>query len=242
MKIWVRTLLFATASSGATHRVMAFTLPGSGTARTAPPSGPCMSLGCDIGCFIAGQRVNDRRVMLLFADSSDGEEFLIDTSSSNGHDHGGKKKASVARVGGRRSGVSRSNKNSSKEVPGLVKFGALAAVAVFLLQAFLGWFSGGTSPSYVYYQSSIYESRTLGTDGQMETTRKESVRTNVPSLISGDREDYKGRKLPTSSFLLESPDSEIDKEIDGAIRRSMEMEKSFRPSMLDDFSMMDDFF
>eukprot|EP00567_Pseudictyota_dubia_P002415 CAMPEP_0197466752 /NCGR_PEP_ID=MMETSP1175-20131217/65216_1 /TAXON_ID=1003142 /ORGANISM="Triceratium dubium, Strain CCMP147" /LENGTH=260 /DNA_ID=CAMNT_0043002805 /DNA_START=109 /DNA_END=891 /DNA_ORIENTATION=+ len=155
-----------------------------------------------------------------------------------------KSKASVARAGGRsRSGVPpRRNESelTKREVPGYVKLGAVVALLVLLLKSLLGGLLGGAGSapsSYVYYQASMYESRTVGPDGRMETTRKESVRSNVPSLISGDRDDSStARSSPPASFLLrESSDDEIDREIDDAIRRSMEFERSITRSLLDDF-------
>mmetsp|Transcript_31787 Transcript_31787/g.48030 ORF Transcript_31787/g.48030 Transcript_31787/m.48030 type:complete len:121 (+) Transcript_31787:667-1029(+) len=56
---------------------------------------------------------------------------------------------------------------------------AIALAAYLFLQNLFGT----SSSSYVYYQSSVYESRIVGTDGKVETSRKESVKTNLPNWM-----------------------------------------------------------
>jgi len=41
--------------------------------------------------------------------------------------------------------------------------------------------------SYVYYESTVYETRSYTPDGELQRVRKESVKSNIPSLISGEK-------------------------------------------------------
>lgn len=238
-KCTIKAVLLIAASIAADRRAAAFSPPNGpiGTISSVPQTtfgfnSPRMGMTGDQGVLV-------KHVAVLYANPSGDEDISTESSSPDDPGHDGKKTKSVARFGGRRSGVRRSTPESAKDLPGFVKLGASAALAVALFRALLGVLFGGAGsapPSYVYYQASMYESRTLGPDGKMETTRKESVRSNVPSLISGDRKDSAGRSSPASSFLLrEAPDDTVDREINDAIRRSMEIEKSFSRLMIDDF-------
>ena len=47
----------------------------------------------------------------------------------------------------------------------------------------------GSSPSYVYYESSVFETRVVGTDGQIQTSRKELIKSNIPELVRQKQQD-----------------------------------------------------
>ena len=89
-------------------------------------------------------------------------------------------------------------------------------VAVQILQSLFGFLFGGgaNDGSYVYYQSTFYETTSVAADGQVSRIRKESVKSNIPNLISGDKaiEDKNaGGGDSKSSYLLRgSPDKAID--------------------------------
>jgi hypothetical protein len=145
---------------------------------------------------------------------------------------------SQSRVGGRipsRSGSSASvpvasGNDSLHELT--KKWRVLFIIAPLL---FFGWLFQSILPSsppssMVYYQSSVYESRVLGPDGKMETARKESFRSNIPSLLENERRLQQDKG--SSSSLIEQRndyDSSFDREVDSMIRRM-------------DRSLWDDFF
>jgi hypothetical protein len=76
------------------------------------------------------------------------------------------------------------------------------------------------SSSFVYYESSVYESRTY-VDGKVETSRKESVRSNVPGWV-----ERQATQSPTEKPLLKLEEDELDADF-----RTMRMQMQER--MLD---------
>lgn len=103
-----------------------------------------------------------------------------------------------------------------------IRVGLPLVAVVLLVKSLLGSPSGRSD--YVYYQSSVYESRTYNSDGRVETARKESVQSNVPSLLDGKR-----LRDSSSQYLLrESPDRDFDRELDVMMKR-------FQQSMFDEF-------
>ena len=123
-------------------------------------------------------------------DRDDEEPMTSDTSSCR--DVPNKVKApSVTRIGGRSSSPlpARTNGNSSGgigdifSVESVQKFVLPVVLLFLLLKALLGGVFVSPSParsSFVYYQSSTYESRTVDESGNVKTIRKESVRSNMP--------------------------------------------------------------
>lgn len=70
--------------------------------------------------------------------------------------------------------------------------GIFPALVLFsLLLVLVPLFGGGgndvSSPSVYYYQSTSFESTILSADGSVQTTKKTSVETNMPSLLEGKR-------------------------------------------------------
>jgi hypothetical protein len=103
-----------------------------------------------------------------------------------------------------------------------IRAGVPLVAVVLLVKSLLGSPSGRSD--YVYYQSSVYESRTYNSDGRVETARKESVQSNIPSLLDGKR-----LQDSSSQYLLRgSPDRDFDRELDTLMNR-------FQQSMFDEF-------
>jgi hypothetical protein len=103
-----------------------------------------------------------------------------------------------------------------------IRVGLPLVALVLLVKSLLGSLSGRSD--YVYYQSSVYESRTYNSDGRVETARKESVQSNIPSLLDGKR-----LRDSSSQYLLrEAPDRDFDRELDIMMKR-------FQQSMFDEF-------
>ncbi|KAL7579427.1 hypothetical protein ACA910_014091 [Epithemia clementina (nom. ined.)] len=81
----------------------------------------------------------------------------------------------------------------------------------------------GDSPSMYFYQSSYFETQMYKPDGNVDTVRKQSIRTNFPSIQqdkSSGSLDYTAR--PDEEFELE-----LNDEIDSMMR--------FQRSMFDKF-------
>ena len=137
-----------------------------------------------------------------------------------------KRKQSIARAGGRnRSRESNNNNTSSNQsnMNGIIELGkkvipllVIFAILKGFLGSLLGWGYGGTG-NVVYYQSTVYESRTYDTDGKMERIRKESVKSNIPSMINGNKEEG----VTSSYYLDRNLDKELDRVYQDSIRKSM---------------------
>ena len=127
-----------------------------------------------------------------------------------------KTRSTSGRAGGRKKTPQVKPETKKKQEPPFW----LAAVPLLALAVFVKSMFGGSDngDSFVYYQSSVYESRVYTGDGMVERARRESVQSNVPSLLDGKR-----LRDSASTRLLESPDEEFDKELDAIIR----MEQSF---------------
>lgn len=112
--------------------------------------------------------------------------------------------------------------------------GLVASLAIFALLYNL-FISGGGSllggagaSNYYYYQSSFFESQTFSSDGKVDTARRESIRTNVPSLL----QDKNALRDRTSSVELEiRPVQEFEQSLDDEIGRNLRLELG----TLDDF-------
>ena len=140
----------------------------------------------------------------------------------------GRKKS--GRTGGRRRKriMTLPSKKKNKSSGGILqsswfRAGVPLVAILFLLKTLFGSLFGNGS-DYVYYQSSVYESRVYTPDGRVETARKESVQSNIPSLMDG-----KQLRDSSSQYLLrDSPDRDFDRELDT-------MTKQFQQSIFDKF-------
>jgi hypothetical protein len=100
---------------------------------------------------------------------------------------------SLRRIGGRRKNIRR-KVVSSPVLTSLIcnlldknrKFVLWTASALLLWVLVMGRIfnsSINASSSYVYYQSSVVESRIIGPDGNVQTSRKETYQSNMPDLV-----------------------------------------------------------
>lgn len=141
--------------------------------------------------------------------------FLSQESESggDGNDEGNNddknKSLSSGRAGGRRRAPKKKN-DEKKGVPGWLIGAGIPLLVLWLVVGNL--FGGGSDSSFVYYQSSVYESSIMGENGQVERSRKESVRTNVPSLLP-ERQQGNDRQL-----LRQSPDPTFERAMDREMR------------------------
>ena len=177
-------------------------------------------------------------------DVDEEETITLDTSRSS-RDVPNKvvKAPSVTRIGGRSTSPlpARTNGSSSGGIGGIfsvesVQKFVLPVVLLFvLLKALLGGVFVSPSParsSFVYYQSSTYESRTVDVSGNVKTIRKKSVRSNMP-LSDWQQMDGIGRRYV---YVDESESSnrggsrfgqdtqrEIDSEVAESMRQARDM-------------------
>ena len=119
-----------------------------------------------------------------------------------------------------------------------------AALGVALLLLLLNSLSSfglrkSTSSNFVFYESSVYESRVYNSEkGKVETSRKESIRTNLPELVN--QKVSSGKGATSESSLTQTSRSEdddlIDKESDLILRETLESMMKFQSGFfLDDF-------
>mmetsp|Transcript_28620 Transcript_28620/g.62331 ORF Transcript_28620/g.62331 Transcript_28620/m.62331 type:complete len:379 (-) Transcript_28620:150-1286(-) len=127
----------------------------------------------------------------------------------------------------------------------LLKIGLPIALLLALLKLLLnGMFDPSPATpggNFVYYQSSMYESRIVGADGNVETTRRESMRSNIPSLMGG-QEQRRGQSSEVRRYLQDrgGPDRELDREIDSEVAESMREARDMMRGMgFTDFSSLD---
>lgn len=159
------------------------------------------------------------------------------------------KSPSTARVGGRTkssfvppSPLPTRNSDSNKGL--LLKIALPIALLLALLKVLLnGMFDAPPATSggnFVYYQSSTYERRIVGADGNVETTRKESMRSNIPSLMGG--QEQRGQSSEIRRYLQDrgGPERELDREIDSEVAESMKEARDMMRGMgFTDFSSLD---
>ena len=108
----------------------------------------------------------------------------VDDDSSAYEEDKSKKQYTVARAGGRRPRSQKQTDNNPKIA--LFRQWALPLLCMIaILRLLFGVMFGSTNsnPNVVYYSRSVYQSTTYNQDGNIETKRKESVQSNVPSLI-----------------------------------------------------------
>lgn len=104
---------------------------------------------------------------------------LLSTEGDNyDGDNADQRKNGVRRIGGRtKRGV------AARESVGKQGFPWWGVPTTILSLLFLkGVLDFGNDSSFAYYESTVYESRVYNSDGRMETSRKESFRSNIPSL------------------------------------------------------------
>eukprot|EP00565_Helicotheca_tamesis_P006859 CAMPEP_0185725120 /NCGR_PEP_ID=MMETSP1171-20130828/1448_1 /TAXON_ID=374046 /ORGANISM="Helicotheca tamensis, Strain CCMP826" /LENGTH=187 /DNA_ID=CAMNT_0028393157 /DNA_START=372 /DNA_END=935 /DNA_ORIENTATION=+ len=174
----------------------------------------------------------------------DGSDISNSSSSSSSQQS---RPMSTARVGGRRSSPPPPKRNNKKDtddnVFGLLKFVLPIMALIWLLQSLLSgifFFGGGGSSTgnYVYYQSSTFESRTIKSDGTIETAKKESVRTNMPSLIKSGESSSSSSSSTSSMILRGERDEAFERELENDVKREIDsaMQQVMpRSIILDDF-------
>ena len=145
------------------------------------------------------------------------------------------KKYKPAHMGGRRKRkrrdyVAATNDSNDSLKKKFTKWATILAPILLLWVLFKSLFFG-SDPSYVYYQSSVYESRSYGADGRVDTSRKESFRSNIPGLVEGRRlQENNDNKGSSSSYLLrQNPDESFEQELDSMMQIQKSMLRDFFP-------------
>jgi hypothetical protein len=186
----------------------------------------CCQQHCSVDrIFSHFERPLDRR--LSFAANAQHDDSDSPEISSREKKATTPKKISTARAGGRVASSSRrlaDARPSAGETGSIVlSLGKLAIpllVAWLFLQMLFGGIGGLISPgSYVFYQSSVHESRVYTSDGKVETKREESIRSNVPSLLERQSSPYRSKGyLSPSSQLMDEANDEFDRALKDMMR------------------------
>jgi hypothetical protein len=139
------------------------------------------------------------------------------------------------RTGQRAGGRSRSKRPSKaikekQELPGWVKTVALPVASLWLL--FQLFFGGASSSNLYYYQSSVYETNVY-TNGRVDTSRKESARSNVPGLL--DKQQSQPRRMPGSIDARVDYESHADEKFDELIDQDIDSMMGLQQRLMDEF-------
>lgn len=115
-------------------------------------------------------------------DKSDSEEVRNEFKDDEQQDEIKERvKYSSARSGGRAKKPEREAKSLFEGASNpFIKLGTTLLAGVLFLKVLGALLFGGSS--YVYYESSIYQTTTTSIDGKVETTRRESFKSNIPAL------------------------------------------------------------
>jgi hypothetical protein len=168
-------------------------------------------------------------------------------------DNSVKEGPSHQRIGGRRKNVQRKQDRSVSPLSfsGILekyrKFIFWGASALLVGAILFGQLSHFSSPSYVYYQRSVIESRIVGSDGNIQTSRKETFKSNVPELV---REQQKRSSSSTDvrisdsqSALIRSEERRLSEEMDQFEKSSARIRRELDSSIEADLNrLMNEFF
>ena len=182
---------------------------------------------------IEGRKPYREFATLLLSDSNENDATRPDEDPDKDVTNTPKKKYTSARMGGRKRKIPRRDSLGKKDdkddnLKKFTKWATVLAPILLLWVLIKSLLFGGSSsePSYVYYQSSVYESRTYGADGRVDTSRKESFRSNIPSLIEGKRLQQEPRG--SSSYLLQqNPDESFERELDSMLQLQESIVRDF---------------
>lgn len=149
------------------------------------------------------------------------------------------------RIGGRRKRQRTNEKSTSLEATLkniLSKYRKVVlwlASAAFLWIVFFSRLFGGTgpSPNYVYYQSSVIERRVVGPDGNVETSRKESFKSNIPDLVRRQGQNSQSFKEMNEAELRRFDEQfrKNDEQMSRSLRSLDLLIDTERKFLLDDF-------
>jgi hypothetical protein len=97
----------------------------------------------------------------------------------------GRKKYSAARAGGRSRVIItlQRKKNETSTILSLGQRLILPVVGLWILFQFIFGGLTSTSSNFVYYESSVHETRMYNNNGKVETSRQERIRSNIPGLM-----------------------------------------------------------
>jgi len=138
------------------------------------------------------------------------------SGEEDSHDEGrGITSSPAGRYSSKRAGGRVKNKNKDKGEEAkynsnpIVNFASKVLALLLLLKVASSLLFGGFSNSgnFVYYESSTYEMTTRNADGKIETTRKQSIKSNLPGL----KQDLQNTK--DVGRMIESEQQQVDAEV-----------------------------
>jgi hypothetical protein len=159
------------------------------------------------------------------------------------------------RIGGRRKDVQRRQVRSFLPLSLGGFLDKYRKFIIWTLSAFLvgaivfGQLFNFNAPSYVYYQSSVIESRILGFDGNVQTSRKETFKSNIPDLVrerqkqSLERSSISTDTTYSQNSLIRSEERRFSEEMDQFEKSSSRIRSELDSSVQADLKLlMDEFF
>ena len=156
-----------------------------------------------------------------------GEVYMSD----NDADEDDETSLASRRVGGRARRKSPSkNVEKPPKIPSWLTTLALPVGVLWFVGQLL--FGGGESSSDYYYQSSVYESRVYNSDGRVDTSRKSSVRSNVPGLIDTETPQ---RPFPAEINSIVNYERRADEDFDRVLDKEMESMMRLQKGFLNEF-------
>lgn len=160
--------------------------------------------------FISSYHLNNHAKNKI--DSSDDDEDdnadMVESSASTANTKNNKGR--IGPLGGRKR---KKPLPPEKEKENFLTLWNIPGLILFLLLAkgiFLDGFSANSN--FAYYESSVYETRMYNSEGKLETSRKESFRSNIPSLVEQrqQKQQQEQNGYSSTSSLTASPTTDTN--------------------------------
>ena len=170
------------------------------------------------------QAIRNRRCPFLhFAVPPSSDEVDKDDNASWSPHTPGQPPKTINRAGGRirrkREPLDQTKNNRTSSQ--ILRYSVPFLLLLLIVKTLLGGF--GADDSVYFYQSSYVESRVVRSDGKIDTSRKESIRTNIPSMKD------------VSPQTLREYNARFDEDFDREIEQEMARMLRFQRSTLNDF-------
>ena len=111
-----------------------------------------------------------------------------------------KKKGRIGPLGGRKRKKLVSSQKERSDGMNWWNIPILLLVLLLVKGVLLDSFS--TSSNFSYFESSVYETRVYNSQGQLETSRKESFRSNIPGLVERQQQRQQQQEEASSTSTL----------------------------------------
>ena len=135
-------------------------------------------------------------------DDDDDNADMVESSASTANTKNSKSR--IGPLGGRKRKKALPPKKEKKNFLTLWNISGLILFLLLAKSIFLDGFSANSN--FAYYESSVYETRMYNSEGKLETSRKESFRSNIPSLVERQqKQQQEQNEYSSTSSLTASP-------------------------------------